>query len=125
MKIANSLSLLLGLVLGMISLQWILSPQIAAETLNMIYLDGQGRNTQIRDFTAFFLGTSTMCFISFFTKQYQWIFSTGIIYMLAGLFNILASINYDADIAISSLIAEILFTVIAWTSAFFYKLNSL
>ena len=45
--------------------------------------------------------------------------------MLAGLFNILASINYDADIAISSLIAEILFTVIAWTSAFFYKLNSL
>ena len=64
MKIANLLSLLLGLVLGMISIQWILSPEIAAETLNMTYLDGLGRNTQIRDFTAFFLGTSTMCFIS-------------------------------------------------------------
>ena len=125
MKIANSLSLLLGLVLGMISLQWILSPQTAAETLNMIYLDGLGRNTQIRDFTAFFLGTSSMCFISLITKQYQWIFSAGIIFMIAGVFNILSSINYNAVIAISSLIAEILFTVIAWTSAFFYKSNSL
>ena len=125
MKIANTLSLFLGVVLTIIAFQWIINPQAAAESLNMIYLEGEGRNTQIRDFTAFFLGTSSMCFISLITKQYQWIFSAGIIFIIAGVFNILSSINYDADIAISSLIAEILFTVIAWTSAFFYKSNSL
>ena len=87
MKIANTLSILLGTVFLFLSIQWIFTPQTAAESLGMIYLEGEGRNTQIRDFTAFFLGTSIMCFLSFFTKQYQWILSAGIIYLLAAIFN--------------------------------------
>ena len=79
MKIANTLSLVLGAVLLLISFQWIFMPAVAAETLNMIYLEGQGRNTQIRDFTAFFLATSTMCFLSFATKKYEFIFSCGLV----------------------------------------------
>ena len=55
MRIANILSIFLGIVLIILSLQWILYPEAAAESLNMIYLEGEGRNTQIRDFTAFFL----------------------------------------------------------------------
>ena len=55
MKIANTLSLILGSVLLIISFQWIFIPASAAESLNMIFLDGEGRNTQIRDFTALFL----------------------------------------------------------------------
>ena len=120
MRLANIFSALLGLVLLLISLTWIFTPESAAESLNMIYLDGEGRNTQIRDFTAFFLGTSIMCFISFFTKQYQWIFSVGLIYFLAALFNIL-SVNHEAEITLSSLISEIIFTLIAFTSGFLYK----
>ena len=69
MKIANSLSLILGSVLLVLSLQWIFMPSSAAESLNMILLEGEGRNTQIRDFTALFLGTSSLCFITFFTKK--------------------------------------------------------
>lgn len=65
MKIANILSILLGTVLLIISIQWIFAPEMAAQSLNMIYLEGEGRNTQIRDFTALFLGTSTMCFFLF------------------------------------------------------------
>tara|TARA_B100001250_G_C19812312_1_gene796298 strand:- start:1720 stop:2097 length:378 start_codon:yes stop_codon:yes gene_type:complete len=124
MKIANTLSIILGTVFLLLSIQWIFTPQAAAESLGMIYLEGEGRNTQIRDFTAFFLGTSIMCFLSFFTKQYQWIFSAGLIYLLASLFNMLAAVNHDATMTPLSLVAEILFFTIAFVSAAFYKSNN-
>jgi len=121
MKIANTLSLTLGAVLLLISIQWIFMPAVAAETLNMIYLDGEGRNTQIRDFTAFFLATSSMCFLSFATKKYEFIFSCGLVYMLAAVFNIFASVSHEAPLALSSLVSEIVFTLMAWISAYKYK----
>ena len=83
MKIANTLSILLAIVLGIISAQWIFSPESAAQSLSMVYMEGDARNTQVRDFTAFFLGTSIMCILSFITKQYQWIFSAGLIFLIA------------------------------------------
>ena len=82
-------------------------------------------NTQVRDFTAFFLGTSIMALLSFITKQYQWIFSAGIIFLIAGIFNVLTAFNHETNVAISSLIAEIIFTSIALVSAYLYKLNNL
>ena len=125
MKLANILSILLATVLGVISLQWIFSPETAAQSLSMIYMEGDARNTQVRDFTAFFLGTSIMSILSFLTKQYQWIFSAGIIFLIAAIFNVLTSINYETDIAVASLISEIIFTCMAFTSAYIYKTNNL
>jgi len=121
MKIANTLSLTLGAVLLLISIQWIFMPEVAAETLGMTYLEGEGRNTQIRDFTAFFLATSSMCFLSFATKKYEFIFSCGLVYMLAAVFNIFASVSHEAPLALSSLVSEIVFTLMAWISAYKYK----
>ena len=125
MKIANILSITLTLILGIISLQWILSPEEAANSLSMIYMEGDARNTQVRDFTAFFLGTGIMSFLSYITKQYQWILSAGIVYLIAAIFNVLTSINYETDIAVASLISEIIFTFMAFTAAFIYKKNNL
>ena len=93
MKLANILSILLATVLGVISLQWIFSPEAAAQSLSMIYMEGDARNTQVRDFTAFFLGTSIMSILSFLTKQYQWIFSAGIIFLIAAIFNVFTRLN--------------------------------
>lgn len=125
MKIANTLSILLGAVLGVLSLQWIFLPESAAQSLSMIYMEGDARNTQVRDFTAFFLGTSIMSILSFLTKQYQWILSAGIIFLIAGIFNVLTAVNHDTDVAITSLISEIIFTSMAFISAYIYKKNSL
>jgi len=125
MKIANTLSILLGAVLGVLSLQWIFSPESAAQSLSMIYMEGDARNTQVRDFTAFFLGTSIMSILSFLTKQYQWILSAGIIFLIAGIFNVLTAVNHDTDVAITSLISEIIFTSMAFITAYIYKKNSL
>ena len=125
MKIANTLSILLSTVLGIISAQWIFSPESAAQSLSMVYMEGDARNTQVRDFTAFFLGTAIMSFLSYLTKQYQWILSAGIVYLIAAIFNVLTSINYETDIAVASLISEIIFTFMAFTAAFIYKKNNL
>ncbi len=123
MKIANTLSSVLGVVLLLIALQWIFTPASAAEALGMLYLEGDGRNTQIRDFTAFFLASSIMCFLSLSSKKYEYIFCCGLIYLIAGTFNILASISHDAPLGVSSLIAEIVFASMAFTAAFRYKNN--
>ena len=123
MKIANILTIILTLILGIISAQWIFSPEAAANSLSMIYMEGDARNTQVRDFTAFFLGTAIMSLLSLITKQYQWIFSAGIVFLIAAIFNVLTSINYDTDIAISSLISEIIFASIAFVAAYIYNKN--
>ena len=125
MKIQDILSAFLGLVLLLMAVLWIFTPKFAAEQLYMDFLEGYGRNTQIRDFTALFLATSIMSFMSFFTKQHQWVFCTGLVYLIAGIFNITASINHDAPIVFSALLTEITFCSMAFTSAFLYKSNKL
>ena len=121
MKIAYTLSGILGVVLAIIALRWILSPEDSANSLGMVLLDGAGRNTQIRDFTALFASTSIFCFLSITTRQYQWIFSSGIVFSLIALISVLASQIHDAPLTYSSLIAEIIFAIMAFTSAFIYK----
>ena len=121
MKIAYTLSGILGLVLAIIALRWILSPEDSANALGMVLLDGAGKNTQIRDFTALFASTSIFCFLSITTRQYQWIFSSGIVFSLIALISVLASQLHDAPLTYSSLIAEIIFALMAFTSAFIYK----
>ena len=111
MKLANILSGILGLVLTIIAIRWILLPEESANSLGMILLDGSGRNTQIRDFTSIFASTAIFCFLSIATKQFQWIFSSGIIFSIIAIISIVASQLHDAPITYSSLIAEIIFAM--------------
>ena len=121
MKLAQILSGILGTVLAVLAIRWLLSPEESANGLNMVLLQGEGLNTQIRDFTALFLGTSIMCFVSLYTKEYQWILSVGLIYLIAAFTSILADNFYEAPVVYSSLIAEIIFSLMALISAFIYK----
>ena len=121
MKIANTLSSILGVVLLLIALQWIFMPASAAESLGMLFLEGDGRNTQIRDFTAFFLASSIMCFLSLLSKKYEFIFCCGLVYMFAAIFNVISSIYHGAPLGLSSLISEIVFTSMAFIAALNFK----
>ena len=121
MKLANILSGILGLVLTIIAIRWIFLPEESANSLGMILLEGSGKNTQIRDFTSIFASTAIFCFLSIATKQFQWIFSSGIIFLIIAIISIVASQLHVAPITYSSLIAEIIFASIAFTSAFLYK----
>tara|TARA_B100000768_G_scaffold181935_1_gene207538 strand:+ start:1574 stop:1945 length:372 start_codon:yes stop_codon:yes gene_type:complete len=121
MKLANILSGILGLVLTIIAIRWIFLPEESANSLGMILLEGSGKNTQIRDFTSIFASTAIFCFLSIATKQFQWIFSSGIIFLIIAIISIVASQLHEAPITYSSLIAEIIFASIAFASAFLYK----
>jgi hypothetical protein len=110
MKLAYTLSGILGLVLAIIALRWILSPEDSANSLGMVLLDGAGRNTQIRDFTALFASTSIFCFYQLQLDNIQWIFSSGIVFLLIALTSCIGQSQlHDAPITYSSLVAEIIF----------------
>ena len=51
--------------------------------------------------------------------------SAGLVYLIAAIFNVLTSINYETDVAVASLISEIIFTFMAFTAAYIYKKNNL
>lgn len=124
MKTARILSGLLGFVLLILGVQWVVDPQAAAEGLALLYFEGEGRNTLIRDFTAFFLGTSFMCFLGLLTKNYQYMVSVTIIFVIAFAANVYAGIAHGAPMIVDSAIAELIFSIMAITSALLMKANS-
>jgi len=124
MKTARILSGLLGFVLLILGVQWIIDPQAAAEGLALLYFEGEGRNTLIRDFTAFFLGTSLMCFLGLLTKNYQYMVCVAIIFVIALVANIYAGVAHGAPMIVSAAISELIFSIMAITSALLMKSNN-
>lgn len=124
MKIENILLSILTLVLSLIALGWIVSPESSANSIDMILLDGKGRNTQVRDFTALFLGTSIMSLLSFITRQYQWVLSAGIIFFIMIVMSFISSFYHDSLISYQSLVAEIIFATMAISSALLLKFKN-
>ena len=76
MKIIKFLPLLPAVLLAIISLNWILMPDAAAESLGLIFNDPLEKNTIIRDFTAFFLPPVFSVFLGFFTKSPEWLYAS-------------------------------------------------
>ena len=124
MKIQNILLSILTLVLGLIALGWLVSPESSANSIDMVLLEGKGRNTQIRDFTALFLGTSIMSLLSLITRQYQWVLSAGIIFSIMIVVSFISSFYHDSIISYQSLIAEFIFAAIAISSALLLKFKN-
>lgn len=121
MKIENILLSILGLVMAILALGWLISPETSANSLDMILLEGKGRNTQIRDFTALFLGTSIMCFLSLITRQYQWVMSAGIIYIIMIATSLVSSVYHESIISYQSFVAELIFAIMSISSALLLK----
>ena len=124
MKIENILLSILTLVLSLIALGWIVSPESSANSIDMILLDGKGRNTQVRDFTALFLGTSIMSLLSFITRQCQWVLSAGIIFSIMIVMSFISSFYHNSLISYQSLVAEIIFATMAISSALLLKFKN-
>jgi hypothetical protein len=124
MKIENILLSILTLVLSLIALGWIVSPESSANSIDMILLDGKGLNTQVRDFTALFLGTSIMSLLSFITRQYQWVLSAGIIFSIMIVMSFISSFYHNSLISYQSLVAEIIFATMAISSALLLKFKN-
>jgi len=79
------------LMLGL-TLEWIFTPVSAAVDFGFILgeLSNDAQNALLRDFTSFFFATFLFSLIGAITLNPAWFFSVGIIYIGAGVFNLLA-----------------------------------
>ena len=115
MKLLSYAPLLPAIFLALIALNWIFNPEAAASSLGMIIPDPE-ENTLIRDFTAFFLGTSIFCFLGFITKKPEWYFASAIIFLIALLFNVFANIFHDASFVLETFIVELILALACFFS---------
>ena len=86
------------LILGLV-LNWIFMPISAASDFGFIFneLNSSAQNALLRDFTAFFVATFLFSILGVITLNSAWFFSVGIIYISAGVFNLIAIYTYGTD----------------------------
>ena len=86
------------LMLGL-TLEWIFTPVIAAADFGFILdeLSNDARNALLRDFTSFFFATFLFSLLGAITLNPAWFFSAGIIYIGAGVFNLIAIYIHGTD----------------------------
>ncbi len=78
---------LLGLVLN-----WVFTPITAAADFGFIFseLSSEAQNALLRDFTSFFVATFLFSILGVITLNPVWFFSVGIVFIGAGIFNLVA-----------------------------------
>jgi len=78
---------LLGLVLN-----WVFTPITAAADFGFVLneLSSEAQNALLRDFTSFFVATFLFSILGVITLNPVWFFSAGIVYIGAGIFNLVA-----------------------------------
>ena len=86
------------LMLGL-TLEWIFTPNSAAADFGFILdeLSNDARNALLRDFTSFFFATFLFSLLGAITLNPAWFFSAGIIYIGAGVFNLIAIYIHGTD----------------------------
>ena len=86
------------LMLGL-TLEWIFTPDTAAVDFGFILdeLSNDARNALLRDFTSFFFATFLFSLLGAITLNPAWFFSAGIIYIGAGVFNLIAIYIHGTD----------------------------
>tara|TARA_B100000965_G_scaffold344302_1_gene314467 strand:- start:1297 stop:2139 length:843 start_codon:yes stop_codon:yes gene_type:complete len=86
------------LMLGL-TLEWIFTPVTAAADFGFILdeLSNEARNALLRDFTSFFFATFIFSLLGSITLNPAWFFSVGILYIGAGVFNLIAINIHGTD----------------------------
>ena len=87
------------ILLGSSSVTWIFDPIVAASSFGFDFesLSDYGKNTLIRDMTAFFLGLSLFMLLGIITLNQTWFFSVSIVMACAFLFNLVAVFLYETN----------------------------
>ncbi|MEC9392341.1 MAG: hypothetical protein VYE11_02350 [Pseudomonadota bacterium] len=122
--IARLLSFLPGLLFLSVAYTWVTNPSKAANDLDMVYLEGLGRSTQIGDFSAFFISVSLFCIIGSIFKNTSFLFSAIIILSSAAIMRIVSWQLYEADFSGFSIGVEIISSIMILLSIILIKKNS-
>ena len=81
------------------SVTWIFDPILAASSFGFDFklLSDYGKNTLIRDMTAFFLGLSLFMLLGIITLNQTWFFSVSVVMSCAFLFNLIAVYFHETN----------------------------
>ena len=109
--VGRLLSILPGLLFLSVAYNWVTNPSKAANDLDMIYLEGLGRSTQIGDFSAFFISVSLFCIIGSLFKNISFLFSAVIILSSAAIMRIVSWQIYEAYFSGFSIGVEIISSI--------------
>ena len=110
--IARILSGLIGALMLLNCLWWILDPFTAAEGLAMPLLEGLGSNSQIGDFTSFFFTAGLFACIGAYRAEHIWLYPTISLIGSAAFFRSYAVVAHGSDPLVSTIIIEIIMSVI-------------
>jgi hypothetical protein len=108
--VARALAVLVALFMGLLAVGWVFDPASAAENLGMPLLDGIGRSTQVGDLTALFVSATVLCLVGAIRQETPWLYSTSLLLGSAALFRTTAWAFHGADLAIASIVAELVMT---------------
>ena len=80
-------------------LNWVFTPVSAAAEFGfaLYELNSAAQNALLRDFTSFFVATFLFSILGVITLNPVWFFSAGIIYIGAGIFNLVAIYAHGTD----------------------------
>ena len=110
--IARILSGLIGVLMLLNCLWWILDPSTAAEGLAMPLLEGLESNSQIGDFTSFFFTAGLFACIGAYRAEHIWLYPTISLIGSAAFFRSYAVVAHGSDPLVSTIIIEIIMSVI-------------
>jgi hypothetical protein len=108
--VARVLAVLVALFMGLLAVGWVFDPASAAENLGMPLLDGIGRSTQVGDLSALFVSATVLCLVGAIRQETPWLYSTALLLGTAALFRTTAWAFHGADLAVTSIVAELVMT---------------
>ena len=97
----------LSAILLVIALRWVFDPAGAAESLQLIFMEGAGRNSLIGDVGAFFFGMGGFAAFGVWKKRPEFLFAAAFLIGAAVALRIFSGFIHDAPTIWSAVIFEV------------------
>ena len=97
----------LSAILLLIALRWVFDPAGAAESLQLIFMEGAGRNSLIGDVGAFFFGMGGFAAFGVWKKRPEFLFAAAFLIGAAAALRIFSGFIHDAPTIWSAVIFEV------------------
>lgn len=106
-KILQILSGVFSGFLLVMAVRWVFDPAGAAEALQMVLMEGAGRNSQIGDVGAFFFGMGGFAAYGVWKKRPEFLFSAAFLIATAAVLRVFSGFMHDAPTIWSAVVFEV------------------
>lgn len=111
-KILQILSGVFSAFLLVMAVRWVFDPAGAAEALQMVLMEGAGRNSQIGDVGAFFFGMGGFAAYGVWKKRPEFLFSAAFLISTAAVLRVFSGFMHDAPTIWSAVAFEVVVSTV-------------